>query len=479
MYRAVLAQLFVNADGNIMPYGAVPSVYEGALFGIEESYALLALGMWGFEKDAQRYLDGTYLTPEFLRKVDSYRTTDDRHQQYRNGLQPHYAVSAYRLSRDREWITRHVPLLKSCAEWTIAQRQTTMQMQDGAKPLHWGLLPEWAYGGDIHDVKCYALFANFCCWRGLVDTSWLCQELGDEAAADRYAAEAAAYRRDIQRALDGNYRSQAEPPFLPLRLYAEQPDEQMDYYQLFAGCMLDMEFFAPHDRHQRWICDFLEADNRMFCLLPRFRRDAGPGGLDALYAKGYVLAKLREDAVRECLLGFYAFLAFNMDHETYISRETNVLYASDVHVRSTYSVVDGSDPIPCSSAVALQWLRHMLVTEQSDTPEASPDSLLLLRAVPRDWLADGKVIRFEQLPTEFGPVSLQVRSEAASGRIVADLKPPRRQTPRVIKLRLRHPQSRRMREVTINGEPTNSFDPDGEWITLDGAAGPYHIVAEY
>ena len=97
MYRAILAQLFVNADGDKMPYGAGPSVYDGDLFGIEESYAMLALAMWGFGNDAQRYLDGTYLTPQFLHKVGTYRTYVDRHQQYRNGLQPHYAVSAYRL----------------------------------------------------------------------------------------------------------------------------------------------------------------------------------------------------------------------------------------------------------------------------------------------------------------------------------------------------------------------------------------------
>ncbi len=479
LYRAVLAQLLVNADGNVMPYGAAPSVYEGSLFGIEESYPLLALAMWGLADDARRYLDGTYLTPEFLRKVDTYTNTADRHQQYRNGLQPHYAVSAYRLSRDRQWMSGHLALLKSCAEWTIAERRGTMQLEDGARPLHWGLLPKWAYGGDIENVECYALYANFCCWRGLVDTSWLCQELGEAEAAERYATEAAAYRGDIERALEGNYRSQAQPPFLPLRLYADQPDEQMDYYQLFAGCMLDVEFFPPHDRYQQWICDYLEADNRTFCLLPRFRRDAGSGGLDALYGKGYVLAKFREDAVREFLLGFYAFLAFNMDHDTFISRETNVLYASDLHVRSTYPVVDVSDPVPCSSAVALHWLRHMLVTEQSDTLGASADRLLLLSAIPRDWLADGKVIRFEQLPTEFGPVSLHVQSEVAAGRIVVDLTPPQRQTPRVLKLRLRHPQSRHLRSVTVNGNPMSTFDPDGEWITLDAANHKYHIVAEY
>ena len=154
------------------------------------------------------------------------------------------------------------------------------QNDDGASGrrnhrLHWGLLPKWSYGGDIAEVECYALFANFCCWRGLVDTAWLLDEFGDEATARRYRDEAAAYRQDIERAMAGSYQAAAAPPFLPLRLYARQPDEQMDYYQLFAGCMLDVEFLGPNDPAYHWITDFLEADNRVFCGLPRFRRDAG------------------------------------------------------------------------------------------------------------------------------------------------------------------------------------------------------------
>ena len=283
----------------------------------------------------------------------------------------------------------------------------------------------------------------------------------------------------ISCAMEGNYRPQDDPPFLPLRLYAERPDEQMDYYQLFAGCMLDVEFFRPGDRYERWITDFLEADNRTLCLLPRFRRDVGPGGLDALYGKGYVLAQLRDDKVREFLLGFYAYLAWNLDHETFISRETNVLYTSDLHVRSAYPVPDMSDPVPCSSAVALHFLRHMLATEQSDRPEAPPDQLLLFPAVPRSWLADGKRLRVEGLPTAFGPVFVSLQSAVAAGRITVDVVPPKRAPPAIIKLRLRHPDSRPLQSVTVNGLPWSDFDPRQEWILLRQPREALHIVAQY
>ncbi|MGQ9919247.1 MAG: hypothetical protein ACUVS7_17730, partial [Bryobacteraceae bacterium] len=481
MFKAVLSQLFINADGDIMCYGSAPSIYEGAVFGVEEGYAMLALALAGFGHDAQRYLAGTYLNRAFLEKVDAYRGVDDRHQQYRNGLAPHYAVSVYRLTRDTEWIRKYLPLLQECAEWTIAQRRKTMVPDEkpGEKPLHWGLLPAWSYGGDIADLQCYALYANYACWRGLVDTAWLLEELGHADAARRYAEEARQYRAAIDRAVEASYREDHQPPFLPLRLYADRPDEDMDYYQLLAGCLLDLEPFEKGSRHFRWIADFLEQDNRTFCFLPRFRRDEGAGGLDALYGKGYVLSKLHEDHIRDFLLGFYAFCAFNMDHETFASRETNVLYASDLHAQSAYPVPDISDPLPCSSAVALNFLRHMLVTEERAGPGQYSGNLLLLPAVPKAWLADGCKIRIAEAPTQFGPVSLEVRSAAASGRIEAWVVPPRRNAYGAIKLRLRHPDRKAIRSVTLDGQPWQGFDAAGSWIVLPGGTAVRQLVVDY
>jgi hypothetical protein len=479
MAKAVLAQCFVNGDGDVMPYGSAPSVYEGSLFGIEESYPILALAMFGFGSDAQRYLDGTYLTRQFLKKAEEYKDSEDRHQQYRNGLQPHYAVSAYRFTRDTAWIRKHLPLLKDCADWTMAQRRKTMVLIDGQRPLHWGLLPKWAYGGDIGEVTCYALFGNLCCWKGLVDTAWLLDELGEHEAAKRYADDAREYRAAIDRAIDGSYLEDRRPPFLPLRLYADQPDEQLDYYQLFAGCLLDVEAFPAGSRQLHWITDYLEADNRVFCLLPRFRH-LGPGALDAIYGKGYFLAKLHEGAVREFLLAFYAYLSFNLEHDVFTSRESNVLYASDLHACSAYPAAEITDPLPCASAVALQLLRHMLVTEERAGAGGYSGNLLLLAGAPRTWLADGQRISIRNAPTFFGELDVEVRSQVAQGRIEARVVPPTRYPGGTIRLRLPHPERRSLQSVTVNGKPYADFDPQKEWIVLSAdLKDSLEIIARY
>lgn len=480
LVKAILAQCFVCGDGNIMPYGVSPSVYEGSLFGIEESYPMLGLALFGYGKESQRYLDGTYLTRDFLAKAESYdiRQSEFRHQQYRNGLQPHYAVSVYRLTRDDEWIRPHLPLLKECSEWTIAQRRRTMKLEDGERPLHWGLLPKWAYGGDIANVLCYPLYPNLCCWRGLTDTAWLLGQQGDRDTAVRYRAEAREYRADIDRAIEGSYRREQQPPFLALKLYGTQPDEELDYYQLFAGCLLDVEAFPPHSQHARWVADYLEDSNRVFCHLPRFRH-IGPGALDAIYGKGYWLNLLHDDEIRDFLLAFYAFMAFNLEHESFVSRESNVLYPSDLHQRSAFSAADITDPLVCSSAVALHLVRHMLVSEERGEAGDYSGNLLLLAGTPRAWLADRKRIRFDQMPTHFGPTSLEIVSHAAKRRIEARLTPPTRSSCGTIRLRLRHPNGQPIQSVRVNGKAWSRFDPAKEWVSLPGNIGPCRIEARY
>jgi len=478
LYKAVLTQLFINADGDVMPYGSDPSVYSGNLYGVEEGFAMMALAFCGFSQDAQRYMDGTYLTPEFLVKVPEYQKYADRHQQYRNGLQPFYAVSAYRFSRDQAWIRKHLGLLRECAEWTIAQRRKTMVLENGPKPLHWGLLPKWSYGGDIAELQCYALYANFACWRGMYETAWLLRELGDAEAAARYFEEAADYRQALERAVEGNYRRDQQPPFLPLQLYATEPVGD-DYDQLFAGCLLDLQPFDLDGRQVGYVTDYLEQANLTFCCLPRFRRDVGPGGLDGLYGLGYILTKLHQDKIDEFLLGFYGYLAFNLERDTFASRETNLIYASDLHIRSRYPVPDMSDPLPCSSAVALHFLRNLLVTEELEGPGRPSENLRVLFGAPRAWFREGRRIRFRDAPTHFGPMSCTVVSRASQGWIKARLTPPMRNPWQSLKLRLRHPQGKKIRQVTVNGQPWPEVDAARDLIILHPGEKVYEVVAAY
>lgn len=476
LHRAVIAQLFINAYGDKMPYGAAPSNYDGSVYGVEEAYAIFALATSGYFADAQRYIDATHLQKQLLAKAEKFTDGKDRNQQNHNGLKPMFAAELFKLTRNRAWIHRHLSTLNECAEWTISNRKKTMQLVDGKKPAHFGLLPIWAYGGDIHEA-CYPLFPNFCCWRGLHDTARLNRELGDHATADRFQKEADDYRNTLLELVDAIYRKNASPPFLPLRTDAQTPDSE-DFYQLFAGLMMDLMPFDFSDPRSNYLGDFLDRDNRTLCLLPRFRRNDQAGGIDAIYGMGHILSRLHQNKIREFLLGFYAYQAFNMEHACFTSREQNRVYSSDLHLRSSVPVMDWSDPLPCSSAVAVLLLRHLLVTEESKGAAEYTGKLLLLYGAPRKWFARDEKIAVTGAPTHAGTISFAVTINADASQLHAEIDASKLDCP-AIKIRLRHPDGKLMNSVTVNGKAITTFDARDELVEVLKPSGKVFIDAKY
>jgi hypothetical protein len=115
----------------------------------------------------------------------------------------------------------------------------------------------------------------------------------------------------------------------------------------------------------------------------------------------------------------------------------------------------------------------MFINEQAD-------KLYLGQAIPRYWFADGNKIGVTNAASYFGLLSLRYESDADNGKIKAILDPPQRNTPETIYLRIRHPQSKPIKRVLLNGRPYDEFDKDKEWIILRGPVDRRQtIVAEY
>ncbi len=476
LHRAMLAQVFINADGDIMPYGAAPSNYDGSVYGVEESYAMRFLAMSGFGADAQRYMSATYLRPAFLAKAKVFQRVEDRNQQNKNGLTPAGAIELYRFSRDLDWIKKHLPLLKECAEWTIANRCRQMT-EDGRRPIHYGLLPMWAFSGDIHE-PCHPLYPNFACWRGLVDTARLMAEIGDEESAERYRAEANDFRDTLLGVVDVLTRRDAEPPFLPLETAATEPSHG-DFYQLFGSLLMDLLPFDYSDPRSRYIGDYLDSDNRLFCGLPRVRRTIGAGGIDAIYGLGHIMSLLHQDRIREFLLAVYAYQVFNMEHTCFTSRESNRIFSSDLHVWTPHPHSDWSGPLTCSSAVGALLVRHMVVTEETRGAAEYTGSLLILYGAPRRWYEPGNRITVENAVTHYGVISFEVETAADRQCIRAKVTLHPRAACTSVKIRLRHPDGRPMRSVSVNGAPLQTFEAADELVEAPRRCGTFLIAAMY
>jgi hypothetical protein len=121
----------------------------------------------------------------------------------------------------------------------------------------------------------------------------------------------------------------------------------------------------------------------------------------------------------------------------------------------------------------LQQTRFMLVLERGK-------ELWLAPLVTSNWFKAGMTIAVENAPTRFGKLNYRIQSHADQGYIEARVEPPDREPPTKLVLRLRHPEGKPIRSVTINGKPTRSFDPvDGTIAFKPQRSGPITVKAEY
>ena len=193
---------------------------------------------------------------------------------------------------------------------------------------------------------------------------------------------------------------------------------------------------------------------------------------DNLYLKGWGMANepvynqqamtylLRDDA-KAAIRAFYSMMACAFSHSV----------LEPVEHRWAWGQYFGP---PSTDGAWFELYRHMLIHERDD------DTILLLQATPRKWLEGGKRIRIERAPTFYGPLSLVVQSRAGAGRIQATIDVPARKQPAALLVRLRHPDAKPIRSVSLNGRAWTDFDVPNEWVRLKAPApGRYEIVVQY
>jgi len=129
---------------------------------------------------------------------------------------------------------------------------------------------------------------------------------------------------------------------------------------------------------------------------------------------------------------------------------------------------------PSTDGAWFELYRNMLVSERDN------GTLLIAPATPRAWLADGRRIAVQRAPTQFGPVSFTIDSRAAAGTITATLDAPARRPVASLVVRFRHPQSKPIRSVLVNGKPWTGFDPARESVLVPNPeASALTITARY
>jgi hypothetical protein len=357
----------------------------------------------------------------------------------------------YWVTRDAGTVRAYEPLWRPAVELILTSREADS-----------GLLPKDRYAGDIKE-NVYSLNSNANCWRGLRDLAAVLADMGKTAEATRLQEVAADYRAKIVSAVERSERLDTKPPFIPNALLADEPAHDPltatrtgSYYDLMCPYIIGSEIFGQGSEREDWLLGYLQNHGGIGMGMPRVQPAQGiykgEPGINPLYGLRYQLALLRRDEREKALVGFYGQLAQGMTRDTFIGGEGNRFVHGDANGRSFYL-----PPNSTSNAAWLIALRYLLVQDWDLDGDAKPETLRLMFAAPRGWLADGQSIAIENAPTAFGPVSCRVESRLSDGFVEIKISPPPRPV-KTILLRVPVPDGWQARWFETDGEGLGFFD---------------------
>jgi hypothetical protein len=417
-WRNFVIQNFELINDDSMRYSA-GNQYD-KLYEAEGSDAALTMMMWGYEAETRR------LIPPLL---DFTRKNLEFHQA---GHKLDDICQYYWQTRDAEFVKAMRPRWEKEIE-RIAVSRTNEH----------GLFPKEQYCGDIA-TPVYSLNSNAKCWAALRDLVPVLREIGDNATADRVAAMASEFHKNILAALDKSIRHDTDPPFVPIALFGDEEIHDPitharigGYWNLMANYIIGTRLLSSE--RENWLPHYLETHGGLCMGMTRTGGElktfwTGIPRTNPLYGLRYIEDVLRRDEPERALVNFYGVLAQGCTRNTFVGAEGCSLTPLDSGGR-----IFNCPPNSASNAEWLSTFCRMLVQDWDLDNDGKPETLRLAFATPKRWLEDGKAIKVERAPTAFGPVSFRMESHLEKGQVVAEIDPPHRNKPKRTLLRARVP----------------------------------------
>lgn len=374
----------------------------------------------------------------------------------------------HQIYQDRAWILDAAPKMGRVGEWIVRQLDKTAPSVAGDRPES-GLMPP----GVIADWNAFAYhFANNgYYYAGLRELAGMLKSVGDPRHAE-FAARAEQLRRSTLRSYQWTQarspviqlRNGTWTPHYPSQVHSPGPlggffpgqdagrswcyDVEIGAHQLVptgvmepqsheVGLMLDhmedVQFLADG-----WF-DYQEAGNRA----DWFNR-GGFSKVQPYYTRNAEIYALRDD-VKPFIRSYFNSLAAMLNPEVLSLWE---------HFNHS-----GAWDKTHETGYFLHQTREMFVQERAG-------ELWIAPLLTSNWMAEGMSVRVANAPSRFGTVSYRVSSHLAQSRIEAVIEPPSRSRPEAIVLRLRHPDGRKWRAVTVNGRAHKDFDMSAQTIRI-------------
>jgi len=392
----------------------------------------------------------------------------------------------YWMTGDSEWLKASAPRIKANAEWMLRQRRVVSGMVPGGDRL-WckGLQPALQVTPDsgglwMQFYECEAYY-----WASISRLAATLSVVDPDGGA-KLMAEAEEYRKDLRAAVE---RSIALSPVVPVRdgtfhsvvpfacyvrglgtgAWGWQRDGSGSHVgplywetvQSAAALISPAGLLSPFDVRVQGYLDVLE-DRLLLENQYVGRRGKGDWFMAGWQYQGGLERTanmhLAGDDIPVFLRSFFNCYAVD-------------ILPNDGYIFNEHAVHGPPDKI-FEEAAFLERFRNLLVMEDGQ-------NLWLARATPRSWLDQGKRIAVKNAPTHFGTLAYEIVSDVDNGKITATIQIPNRSPAKNVILRLRHPQAKSIKGVTVNGRPWKRFNPGKEVIELNGLTGKAVVVASY
>ncbi len=365
----------------------------------------------------------------------------------------------FRATKDKDWLKKVAPTLLKMSQWSRENRKTAKAQTPTTSPVH-GMIKARPYCD--HPQPEYYIVSDIYLANGLRYLADTLQQIDMTSESESLRAEADEYSADIQEVLAKSVFEVDGFQLLPLfpetrELLRATGWMGSNYYSLLSTCLLDNggHTLPPDSDYAKMIVETLEQRGGLLMGLSRFW-----GGIDHAYTAGYWYHRLINGEPEKALLGLYASMAYGMSRDTYSSVE--VTFAKDGKNFPTL-------PHNYSNQEQLRLVRNLLVTETTD-------SLYLGAGISRNWLATGQKVGVENAGTPWGNVSYYMTT-LDNQSIQMSLSAPATPPPGGIRVFFRHPESRQLSTVEVEG--ASVLTRDAECITIKPTAPAVNIKAIY
>lgn len=389
----------------------------------------------------------------------------------------------YQLWRDQGWMKRVASKVATACAWIDRQRRKSLEGPgDVSKAPQYGLAPPGVMA-DWNNYAYYFCLNGYYC-AGLREAATALNDVGFDGAK-LFLDASADYAKQIRRAY---HATQALMPVYPLRDgtwvpgYPSQvgtPGPTNDFFpgqdgnrswcydiELGAHQLVPQGVLEPTSQDVDWIMDHME-DVQFLASgwfdFPAAENETDPftyGGfakVQPYYCRNGEIYALRDD-VKPFVRSYFNTLPTLLNTEVLNLQE-------HFHGMGAWNKTH-------ETGYFLQQTRSMLVMERGD-------ALWLAPFVTSNWLKDGMSIEVKNAPTEFGAVSYRIVSSADKGTIEATIDPPTRNALKQLVIRLRDPNGRKIKSVTLNGQPHTDFDASADTIKVAQPKGALIVRARY